>query len=147
MSCFAGFLSFSTSAFNDVGHPTDAAKGGARHTRNSVHKKIPGCAVELNTQNCAWFGSQVSLITAMSFQEAVPPRTTHQGLCPGTPLGDFCSPYPLCPPPPNPGYATAWVIRQPTFSKVSTLCFVLLSIDTTTTIACWPCSEIGLVWW
>jgi len=31
-------------------------------TRKS-HKKIPGCAVELNTQNCAWFASQISLIT------------------------------------------------------------------------------------
>ena len=34
------------------------------------------------------------------------PRTTHQGLCPWTPLGDFRSPDPLCHPPPNPGYAT-----------------------------------------
>jgi len=45
----------------------------ARHPRNWVHKKIPGCAVELNTQNCAWFGSQISIITAMSFREAMPP--------------------------------------------------------------------------
>jgi len=67
--------------------------------RNWVHKKIPGCAVELNTQNFAWFGSQISLITAMSFREAMPPpRTTHQGLCPWTPLGDFRSPDPLCTP-------------------------------------------------
>jgi len=65
--------------------------------RNWVHKKIPGCAVELNTQNYAWFGSQISLITAMSFREAMPPRTTHQGLCPWTPLGDFRFPDPLCP--------------------------------------------------
>jgi len=65
--------------------------------RNWVHKKIPGCAVELNTQNCAWFGSQLSLITAMSFREAMPPRTNHQGFCPWTPLGDFRSPDPLCP--------------------------------------------------
>ena len=41
--------------------------------RNWDHKTIPGCAVELNTQNCAWFGSQISLITAMSFREAMPP--------------------------------------------------------------------------
>jgi len=27
----------------------------------------------------------------MSFREAMPPRTTHQGLCPWTPLGDFRS--------------------------------------------------------
>ena len=33
----------------------------------------------------------------MSFREAVPPWTTHQGLCPWTPLGDFRSPDPLCP--------------------------------------------------
>jgi len=33
----------------------------------------------------------------MSFREAMPPRTTHQGLCPWTPLGDFRSPDPLCP--------------------------------------------------
>ena len=37
-------------------------------TRKS-HKKIPGCAVELNTQNCAWFASQISLITL--FRQAV----------------------------------------------------------------------------
>jgi len=35
------------------------------------------------------------------------PRTAHQGLCPWTPLGDFRSPGPLCPPLPNPGCATA----------------------------------------
>jgi len=66
--------------------------------RNWVHEKMPGCAVELNrpTQNYAWFGSQISLITAMSFREAIP-RTTHQGLCPLTPLGDFRSPDPLYP--------------------------------------------------
>jgi len=34
------------------------------------------------------------------------PQTTHQGLCPWIPLGDFRSPDPLCPPPPNPGCAT-----------------------------------------
>jgi len=34
------------------------------------------------------------------------PRTTHQELCPWTPLGDFRSPDSLCPPPPNPGYVT-----------------------------------------
>ena len=33
------------------------------------------------------------------------PRTTHHGLCPWTPLGDFRSQTPV-PPPPNPGYAT-----------------------------------------
>jgi len=73
--------------------------GGARPLpRNWVHKKISGCAVELNTQNCAWFGSQISLINAMRFREAcLSPRTTHQGFCPWTPLGDFRSPDHLCP--------------------------------------------------
>jgi len=51
--------------------------------RNWVHKKIPGCAVELNTQNCAWFGSQISLITAMSFREAMPPEPPTRGSAPG----------------------------------------------------------------
>ena len=37
-------------------------------------QKNPGRAVELNTQICAWFGSKISLITAMSFREAVPPE-------------------------------------------------------------------------
>jgi len=37
------------------------AEAGGHDPRNWVHKKIPGCAVELNTQNCAWFGSQISL--------------------------------------------------------------------------------------
>ena len=32
----------------------------------------------------------------MSFREAMPPNT-HQGLCPGTPLGDFRSPDPCAP--------------------------------------------------
>ena len=56
---------------------------GARLPRNWVHKKIPGCAVELNTQNCAWFGSQISLITAMSFWEAMPPEPPTRGSAPG----------------------------------------------------------------
>ena len=91
-----------------MGHNQWRSQGaGGTAPRNWVHKKIPGCAVELNTQNCAWFGSQISLITVMSFREAMPPQTTHQGLCPWTPLGDFRSPDPLCPPSPNPGYATA----------------------------------------
>ena len=32
----------------------------------------------------------------MSFREAMPHRTTHQGLCPWTPLGDLRSSDPLC---------------------------------------------------
>jgi len=42
----------------------------------------------------------------MSIREAMPPRTTHQGLCPWTLLGDLRSPDTLCPPPLNPGCAT-----------------------------------------
>ena len=34
--------------------------GGMPPPRNWVHKKIPGSAVELNAQNCGWFGSQIS---------------------------------------------------------------------------------------
>ena len=49
----------------------------------TLHKKIPGCAVELNTQNCAWFGSQISLLTAMSFREAMPPEPPTRGSAPG----------------------------------------------------------------
>jgi len=33
----------------------------------------------------------------MSFREAMPPRTTHQGLCPWTPLGNIRYPDSLCP--------------------------------------------------
>ena len=66
-----------------TGAPGEGAGERTPPLGNWVHNKIPGCAVELNTQNCAWFGSQISLITAMSFREAMPPRTTHQGLCVG----------------------------------------------------------------
>ena len=96
-------------------HTSGAARGaggdGTATPRNWVHKKIPCCTVELNTQNCTWFGSQISLITKMSFREAICPlpRITHQGLCPWTPQGDFRSPDPLCPPLPNPGYATGLI--------------------------------------
>ena len=62
-----------------------AANGGVgTPPSNWVHKKILDCAAELNTQNCARFGSQICLITAMIFREAIPPN-----LCPWTPLGDF----------------------------------------------------------
>jgi len=79
----------------DIGATTAEKLEGTLHShggRNWVHKKIPGCAVELNTQNCAWFGIQISLVTAISFRGAVPPRTS-----PWTLLGDFRSPDPLCP--------------------------------------------------
>jgi len=62
-------------------HHTGAAKGGSGSTspKKCVHKKTPGCAVELNTQNCAWFGNQISLMTAMSFREAMPPEPRTRG--------------------------------------------------------------------
>ena len=90
-----------------------AARGaGGTAPRNWVHKKIPGCAVELNTQNCAWFGSQISLITVMSFREAMPPPNHPPGALPLDPAGGLPFPRPPVPPHPNPGYATgmaAWV--------------------------------------
>jgi len=58
-------------------------RGARPPPRNWVHKKIPGCAVELNTQNCAWFGSQISLITAMNFREAMSPEPPTRGSAPG----------------------------------------------------------------
>jgi len=89
--------------------------GGTPPPRNWVHKKIPGCAVELNTQNCAWFGSQIYLITAMSFREAMPPSNHQPGAPPLDPAGGPPFPRPPVPPPtrppvpppPNPGCATA----------------------------------------
>jgi len=84
--------------------------GHAPSPRNWVHKKISGCAVELNTQNCAWFGSQISLITAMSFREAVPLPPNHPpGVLPLDPAGGLPFPRPPVPLPPNLGYATASV--------------------------------------
>ena len=74
------------------------AQPGGRHPRNCVHKRIPGCTVKINTQNCAWFGRQISLITAMSFREAMPLRTTHQGLCPLDPAGGLPVPQTPCAP-------------------------------------------------
>jgi len=76
--------------------------GGARAPRNWVHKKIPGCAVELNTQNCAWFGSQISLYC---YELSEPPT---RGSAPEPRWGTSV---PLCPPPPNPGYATDMCLK------------------------------------
>jgi len=64
----------------------------------------------------------------MSFREAMPPpRTTHQGL-PLDPLGDFRSPDPLCPSPPNPGYATDSTVPwcQVDLQRVKNLIFEVL---------------------
>jgi len=88
----------------DIGATTAEKLEGTLHShggRNWVHKKIPGCAVELNTQNCAWFGIQISLVTAMSFRGAVPPPEPAPGPRWGTSV-----PQTPVPPPPNPGYAT-----------------------------------------
>ena len=70
---------------------------GGTPPRNWVHKNTAGCAVELNTQHCAWFGSQISLITAMSFREAMSPPNHPQGLCPWPPLGDSVPQTPCAP--------------------------------------------------
>ena len=72
--------------------------GHAPPARNWVHKKIPGCAVELNTQNCAWFGSQISLITAMSFREAMLPPNHPPGALSLDPAGGLPFPRPPVPP-------------------------------------------------
>jgi len=82
--------------------------GGGTPRRNWVHKNIPGCVVELNTQNCAWFGSQISLITALSFREAMPPpEPPTRGSAHGPRWGTSVPQTP-CAPPPNPGYATGY---------------------------------------
>jgi len=88
--------------------PVAQPGGGAGGTppRIWVHKKIPGCAVGLNTQNCAWFGTQISLITAMSFREAMRPPNHQPRALPLDPAGGPPFPRPPMPPPPNPGRAT-----------------------------------------
>jgi len=58
LSIFLVFFLFQWRSQGERGH----APPEIGFTRKS-HKKIPGCAVELNTQNCAWFASQISLIT------------------------------------------------------------------------------------
>ena len=81
-----------------------AAKGrgvGMPPPRNWVHKKILGCAAELNTQNCARFGSQISVAFGGLRPQNIPP-----GALSLDPLGDFHPPDSLCPLPPNPAYAT-----------------------------------------
>ena len=56
------------------------------------------------------FGSQISLITAMSFREAVPLPPNHPpGVLPLDPAGGLPFPRPPVPLPPNLGYATASV--------------------------------------
>ena len=46
---------------NSHPNPTNGAARGKGGTpppkKNRVHKKIAGCVVELNTQNCTWFGN------------------------------------------------------------------------------------------
>ena len=71
--------------------------GGTPPPRNWVRKKIPGCAVELNTQNCACFGSQISLITSMSFREAMPPDPPTKGSAPGPRWGTSVPQTPCAP--------------------------------------------------
>jgi len=80
--------------------PSGAARGEAGGTpppRNWVHKEIGGCAVEQNTQNCAWFGSQIHLITAMNFREAMPPEPPTRGSAPGPRWGTSVPQTPCAP--------------------------------------------------
>ena len=79
--------------------------------RNWVHKKIPGCAIELNTQNCAWFGSQISLTTAMSFREAMPPEPPTRGSAP-VPRGGTSVPQTLYAPTSKSWLRHCWWDRQ-----------------------------------
>ena len=58
------------------------------------------------------------LINCYELSGGYAPRTTHQGFCPWTALGDFRSPDTLCHPPPNPGYATGGRLRQRTMAAL-----------------------------
>jgi len=117
--------------------PSGAARGGRGvrpPPRNWVHKEIAGCAVELNTQNCAWFGSQIYLITAMNFREAMPPEPPTRGSAPGPRWGYLRSPDPLCPAPPNPGYATA---SAPNSISIGSSVFARFTVVPNTTQRLW----------
>jgi len=61
----------------------------------SLSRALPAAHVAwLNTQNCARFGSQISVICCEL--SGASPRTSRQGFCPWTPIGDFRPPDPLC---------------------------------------------------
>ena len=97
-----------------LGECTGAARGPVGTPpalRNWVHEKMPGCAVELNrpTQNSTWFGSQISLITAISFRAAMP-RNHPPGALPLDPAGGLPFSRPPLPPPPHPDCATGRVV-------------------------------------
>ena len=74
---------------------TGAAKGGGEHAppRNWVYKKIPGCAVELNTQDCARFGSQISYELSGGY---MPPEPPTRGSVAGPRWGTSVPPDSLC---------------------------------------------------
>jgi len=79
------------------------------NTQNNLgfsHNLPAAHAIWLNTQNCAWFRSEISVISTFACCELSgggvrPPPSNpppHQGLCSWTPLGDFRPPDPLCHP-------------------------------------------------
>ena len=76
---------------------TSAAETRFLHALPTAH------AVWLNTQNCPWFGSQISLICC-ELSGALPHEPPHKGCCPWTLLGNFCPQ--SCFSSPNPGYTT-----------------------------------------
>ena len=90
-------------------------KLGFSHALPTAH------TVWLNTQNNAWFGSKISIICC-ELSGAPTPRTSHQGLCQFTLLGNFRPPDPLCPIPPNSGYATGVQVFIEAMAKVQTAC-------------------------
>jgi len=74
------------------------------NTQNNLgfsHALLAAHAVWLNTQNCARFGSQISVAFGGLRPQNIPP-----GALSLDPLGDFHPPDSLCPLPPNPAYAT-----------------------------------------
>ena len=70
----------------------------AAETRFFINALPTAHAVWLNTQNNAWFGSKISIICCeLSGAPTPSPRTSHQGLCQCTLLGNFRPLDPLCP--------------------------------------------------
>jgi len=68
------------------------------NTQNSLgfsHALPAAHALQLNTQNCAWFGNEMS-VYAVSFRGAFP-RTRLPGALPLDPAGGLPSPDPQCP--------------------------------------------------
>jgi len=70
------------------------------NTQNNLafsHALPAAHALHLNTQNCAWFGSQISVICC-ELSEGFAPRNPHRGSAPGPRRGTsvpqtLCAPY------------------------------------------------------